>query len=147
MPPSAWSDPDTEALLGLAVDLLAQGDARGATLLTAVLTRECGRDFAQTVATALGGGTPPAAFEFLPAPTGRLGTAAPARPAPVADAPRPRRAPLPLPTAGYVSAAEVAAHFGVSAKAVYRWMASGRIRAEKRPGGSYRIPAEQFHTG
>ena len=55
-------------------------------------------------------------------------------------------APPPLPDAGYVTAIEVAAHFGVSVKAVYRWMATGRIRAERRPGGSYRIPADQFRA-
>jgi len=171
VPPSAWSDPATEELLGLAVDLMAAGDPRGGTLLSSVLERECGREFAQTVCGALAGGTPPAAFDFLPAQSGRLAaplgtsegqTPPPGAPPPAGDAAHavaaaesapdpevksaPRRAAAGLPASGYVSAADVAAHFGVSSKAVYRWMASGRIRAERRPGGSYRIPAEQFHS-
>lgn len=75
------------------------------------------------------------------------GTARP-KPAPLAARAVARAAvapPPPLPDSGYVSARELAAHFGVSSKAVYRWMASGRVVAERRPGGSYRIPVEQFH--
>ncbi len=160
MPGSAWSDPATEELLGLAVDLLAVGDGRGITLLAEVLTRECGGDFARTVSRALRNGAAPAAFDFLPPPTGALTLSAAQAPVQAVAAPaaQPRapsavdrrtRSPAapsnPLPHTGYITAAEVAAHFGVSSKAVYRWMASGRIRAERRPGGSYRIPAEQFH--
>jgi len=55
-------------------------------------------------------------------------------------------AAAPLPQEGYVTVGQVAEHFGVSVKAVYRWMASGRIQYERRPGGSYRIPAAQFFT-
>ena len=50
------------------------------------------------------------------------------------------------PSRAHFSAARVAAHFGVTPKTVYRWMESGRIRFERRPGGSYRIPAAQFHA-
>lgn len=149
LPPPAWSDPATDELLGLAVDLLLAGDPRGGTLLHSLLERECGREFAHSVRAALAGGTPPSAFDFLPPPSGL--------PAPVAAATEPRRprarpAPLEprepkaLPGEGYVSVAAVAAHFGVSVKAVYRWMAAGRIEAERRPGGSYRIPAAQFRS-
>jgi excisionase family DNA binding protein len=71
----------------------------------------------------------------------------PHRPAgPVRHRTHPAGEPPQLPPSGYATVAEVAAHFGVSVKAVYRWMASGRIRAERRPGGSYRIPVDQFRT-
>ena len=153
----AWSGPDTEELLTLAVDLLEARDARGLLLLRRVLAQECGAAFADFVGRALQGGAAAAAFDFLPAPSGRLRppAAAPAAavtretPATAPAAPqledRPAPSAAPMPREGYVTAAEVAAHFGVSAKAVYRWMASGRIQAERRPGGSYRIPAGQFH--
>lgn len=165
LPP--WSDPWSAELLALGVDAITAGDARGLTLLRRVLTTECGPAFATTIAEALADGTPTAAFDFLPPPTPRSGAApfGPPRDAPAPRAsddgagsgavPPPRRTsvrgPSPrapaLPEAGYVTVADVAAHFGVSVKAVYRWMATGRIRSERRPGGSYRIPAEQFRAG
>ncbi len=98
----------------------------------------------------------PVAVPEAPAAQALTGHAATPRPA-TAPPPLPVRAPShhrtlspgtppPLPDSGYVTAIEVAAHFGVSVKAVYRWMATGRIRAERRPGGSYRIPADQFRA-
>jgi len=105
-------------------------------------------------APAAGGEAAPAALASEVAEPGTAGAgedppqaaeAAPPRPAPTAIPERPR--PPTLPAAGYVTANEVAAHFGVSVKAVYRWMKSGRIASEQRPGGSYRIPAEQFAAG
>jgi excisionase family DNA binding protein len=143
-----WSDPSTPELLGLGVELLEAGDARGLTLLRRVLTAECGPAFAAAVATAIATGTPPGAFDFLPAvPPRRRAPAADPPPPPPAAAPAVPRPARALPGTGYVRAADVAAHFGVSVKAVYRWMATGRIRAERRPGGSYRIPADQFRPG
>lgn len=138
-----WSDPSTPELLGLAAELLAARDPRGLTLLRRVLEAECGRGFADAVAAALAGGTPPEAFGFLPAAPARRRAPPPQAPAPAAPE-APGRGTRALPGTGYVRATDVAAHFGVSVKAVYRWMSTGRIRAERRPGGSYRIPAEQF---
>ena len=43
-----------------------------------------------------------------------------------------------------LSVAEVAAHFGVTPQAVYKWCEAGKIEYERTPGGSYRIPAAQF---
>jgi excisionase family DNA binding protein len=128
---AGWRDPAVPELLGLAVDLLASGDRRALTLLRHVLGAECGAPFAEAVVAALEAGAPPSTFAFLPAPQRRREAV-------------PAAVPAALPQSGYVRAADVAAHFGVSVKAVYRWMAEGRIRAERRPGGSYRIPAEQF---
>ncbi len=142
-----WGDPATEGLLALAVELLAAGDARGVPLVRLVLVRECGREFAEAVAAALQAGTPPGAFTFLPEPpVGAPAVAAAVEPD-LAPAPLHRpdfQSADPLPESGYASVAQVAAHFGVSVKAVYRWMGSGRIQAQRRPGGSYRIPVTQF---
>jgi excisionase family DNA binding protein len=45
----------------------------------------------------------------------------------------------------WLSVPEVAARFGVSRQAVYKWIHSGKIESEPRPGGgSFRIPAAQF---
>jgi excisionase family DNA binding protein len=44
----------------------------------------------------------------------------------------------------WLTAAEVAARYGVTPQAVYRWIAAGRVRAEQTPGGSWRLPADQF---
>ncbi|HET9102413.1 MAG TPA: helix-turn-helix domain-containing protein [Solirubrobacteraceae bacterium] len=44
----------------------------------------------------------------------------------------------------YASVAEVAAHFGVTPQAVYRWIDKGKVSVHPRPGGSYRIPTAQF---
>lgn len=43
-----------------------------------------------------------------------------------------------------LSAAQVAAHYGVTPQAVYKWIKAGRVRAEQTPGGSWRLPAKQF---
>lgn len=133
-----WDDPNTERLLAETCARWKQGDGAALHELREILTRECGAPFASAVVTRLQGGAPSGVFGFLgdPIPT--------AEPPPKASAPPPR-SPSPLPTTGYVSVRAVAAHFGVSTKAVYRWMASGRIQSERRPGGSYRIPAQQFH--
>jgi hypothetical protein len=44
----------------------------------------------------------------------------------------------------WLSAAQVAAHYGVTPQAVYKWIGAGRVKAEQTPGGSWRLPAEQF---
>lgn len=46
----------------------------------------------------------------------------------------------------YVTVAQVAARHGVTPQAVYRWIHGGKIEAEERPGGSYRIPTAQFRA-
>lgn len=43
-----------------------------------------------------------------------------------------------------LSTAEVAERFRVSQQQVRRWCEDGLIRAERTPGGTWRIPAEQF---
>lgn len=145
-----WGDPATEGLLALAVQLIAAGDPRGVPLVRLTLIPECGREFAETVATALGAGAPPSTFAFLPQPAATVdATAAGAADTEVPAAPVHRpdfQSAAPLPASGYASVAQVAAHFGVSVKAVYRWMGSGRIQAQRRPGGSYRIPVAQFRS-
>jgi excisionase family DNA binding protein len=45
---------------------------------------------------------------------------------------------------GWLSVAQVAARFGVTPQAVYKWIRDGKIDFEERPGGSYRVPAGQF---
>lgn len=144
-----WGDPATEGLLALAVALMADGDARGVSLVRLVLARECGREFAEAVVAALQAGTPSSAFTFLPEPSAPAESPAAATD-PDLPPPAVNRADIqsadPLPESGYASVAQVAAHFGVSVKAVYRWMGSGRIQAQRRPGGSYRIPVAQFRS-
>ena len=44
----------------------------------------------------------------------------------------------------WATVAEVAAHFGVTPQAVYKWCEAGKVSFERTPGGSYRIPVEQF---
>ncbi len=44
----------------------------------------------------------------------------------------------------YLSVGDVAARFGVTTQAVYKWLAKERIEATRGPGGSWRIPAAQF---
>jgi excisionase family DNA binding protein len=44
----------------------------------------------------------------------------------------------------YLSVADVAARYGVTTQAVYKWLQKGRIEATRGPGGSWRIPAGQF---
>jgi excisionase family DNA binding protein len=47
--------------------------------------------------------------------------------------------------AEYLTVADIAGMFSVSTQAVYKWLDRGRIVGERRPGGSWRIPAAQFH--
>lgn len=44
----------------------------------------------------------------------------------------------------WLTAAQVAARYGVTPQAVYKWIATGRVSAEQTPGGSWRLPAAQF---
>ncbi len=44
----------------------------------------------------------------------------------------------------WLSAAQVAARYGVTPQAVYKWIDAGRVRAERTPGGSWRLAADQF---
>jgi excisionase family DNA binding protein len=44
----------------------------------------------------------------------------------------------------WLSAAQVAARYGVTPQAVYKWIDAGRISAERTPGGSWRLAADQF---
>lgn len=46
----------------------------------------------------------------------------------------------------YLTVAQVAARYGVTPQAVYKWVHSGKISADERPGGSFRIPAAQFRA-
>ncbi len=46
--------------------------------------------------------------------------------------------------ATWFTAPEVAARYGVTPQAVYKWIKAGRVSAEQTPGGSWRLPAEQF---
>ena len=46
----------------------------------------------------------------------------------------------------YLTVAEVAARYAVTPQAVYKWIQKGKIAAEETPGGSYRVPADQFTT-
>jgi excisionase family DNA binding protein len=50
------------------------------------------------------------------------------------------------PEAGYISVGDVAAQFGVTTQAVYKWLKDQRIQATRGPGGSWRIPAAQFES-
>lgn len=43
--------------------------------------------------------------------------------------------------------ADVAARYGVTPQAVYKWIKAGRVQAKQTPGGSWRLPAEQFERG
>jgi excisionase family DNA binding protein len=51
-----------------------------------------------------------------------------------------RRRPEPA----YLSVGDVAARFGVTTQAVYKWLQKQRIEGTRGPGGSWRIPAAQF---
>ena len=44
----------------------------------------------------------------------------------------------------WLTAPQVAARYGVTPQAVYKWIKEGRVSAEQTPGGSWRLPAEQF---
>lgn len=44
----------------------------------------------------------------------------------------------------WVTASQVAARYGVTPQAVYKWIAAGRVDADQTPGGSWRLPAAQF---
>jgi excisionase family DNA binding protein len=49
--------------------------------------------------------------------------------------------------AEWLTAAQVAANYGVTPQAVYKWISAGRVKAEQTPGGSWRLPTEQFKLG
>lgn len=46
----------------------------------------------------------------------------------------------------YISVGDVAARYGVTTQAVYKWLKDGRIDATRGPGGSWRIPRAQFEA-
>ncbi|HEX4098529.1 MAG TPA: helix-turn-helix domain-containing protein [Caulobacteraceae bacterium] len=46
----------------------------------------------------------------------------------------------------YISVGDVAARYGVTTQAVYKWLKDGRIEATRGPGGSWRIPRAQFDS-
>ena len=48
------------------------------------------------------------------------------------------------PEPAYLSVGDVAARFGVTTQAVYKWLQKQRIEGTRGPGGSWRIPAAQF---
>jgi excisionase family DNA binding protein len=48
------------------------------------------------------------------------------------------------PEPAYLSVGDVAARFGVTTQAVYKWLQRQRIEGTRGPGGSWRIPAAQF---
>lgn len=48
------------------------------------------------------------------------------------------------PESACLSVTEVAARFGVTTQAVYKWLKNDRIQATRGPGGSWRIPGAQF---
>jgi excisionase family DNA binding protein len=54
---------------------------------------------------------------------------------------RPRR------DAEWLTAPQLAARYGVTPQAVYKWIKAGRVQAEQTPGGSWRLPADQFERG
>ena len=45
---------------------------------------------------------------------------------------------------GWLTVAQVAARYGVTPQAVYKWIRDERVQAERTPGGSWRVPAGQF---
>ena len=49
-----------------------------------------------------------------------------------------------VPEPAYLSVGDVAARFGVTTQAVYKWLQRQRIEGTRGPGGSWRIPAAQF---
>ncbi len=51
-----------------------------------------------------------------------------------------------LPEPQLLSVGDVAARFGVTTQAVYKWLKHERIEATRGPGGSWRIPAAQFDS-
>lgn len=53
----------------------------------------------------------------------------------------------PRPDEAWMSAAQVATRYGVTPQAVYKWIKAGRVQAEQTPGGSWRLPADQFDRG
>jgi excisionase family DNA binding protein len=52
----------------------------------------------------------------------------------------------PRPEPEYISVGDVAARYGVTTQAVYKWLKDERIDATKGPGGSWRIPRAQFNA-
>ena len=53
----------------------------------------------------------------------------------------------PRPDMAWLTAPQVAARYGVTPQAVYKWIKAGRVQAEQTPGGSWRLPADQFDRG
>lgn len=51
------------------------------------------------------------------------------------------------PDTGWLTAAQVAARYGVTPQAVYKWIKARRVTGEQTPGGSWRLPADQFDRG
>lgn len=47
---------------------------------------------------------------------------------------------------GYLGVADVAARYGVTTQAVYKWLSKERIEGTRGPGGSWRIPTAQFES-
>jgi excisionase family DNA binding protein len=43
--------------------------------------------------------------------------------------------------------AQVAARYGVTSSAVYKWIRDGRIRADRSSEGAWRVPAERLERG
>ena len=44
----------------------------------------------------------------------------------------------------WLTAPQVAARYGVTPQAVYKWIKAGRVSAEQTPGGSWRLRTDQF---
>ncbi len=51
------------------------------------------------------------------------------------------------PDTEWLTAPQVAARYGVTPQAVYKWIKAGRVHAEQTPGGSWRLPIDQFARG
>lgn len=47
----------------------------------------------------------------------------------------------------WLTAPQVAARYGVTPQAVYKWIKAGRVQAEQTPGGSWRLATAQFGRG
>lgn len=74
----------------------------------------------------------------------RLGAAARVRAARLAALWQGRVLVRSRPDTEWLTAAQVAARYGVTPQAVYKWIKAGRVQAEQTPGGSWRLPAAQF---
>lgn len=98
-------------------------------------------DHAQTFAALLGGHLAEAAD------VERLGVDARVRAARLAAVWQGHVLDRPQPDTEWLSASQAAARYGVTPQAVYKWIKAGRVTAEQTPGGSWRLPAEQFERG